>query len=159
MGNYAADQAGRFGEAIKDAIMKPINFIGGLVETALNVVISTFKAVYNGLAEAWNSTIGGFGFTTPDWLKYVPGSSWLANKSFHIPTLEPLAEGGIVTGPTAALIGEQGPEAVIPLSKMGAMGGNITINMPVGSNGDDVVRALQRYQAVNGPIPVNTRAF
>ena len=31
-----------------------------------------------------------------------------------------LAEGGIVTRPTRALIGEAGPEAVIPLSKMGA---------------------------------------
>ena len=42
----------------------------------------------------------------------------------------PLATGGIVTSPTLSLIGEAGPEAVIPLSKMGAMGGsNITINV------------------------------
>jgi hypothetical protein len=34
-----------------------------------------------------------------------------------------LAEGGIVTGPTLSLIGEAGPEAVIPLSHMGKMGG------------------------------------
>lgn len=33
-----------------------------------------------------------------------------------------LAEGGIVTGPTRALIGEAGPEAVIPLSKLGSGG-------------------------------------
>ena len=33
-----------------------------------------------------------------------------------------MAEGGIVTGPTRALIGESGPEAVIPLSKMGGGG-------------------------------------
>lgn len=33
-----------------------------------------------------------------------------------------LAEGGIVTQPTRALIGEAGPEAVIPLSKVGLMG-------------------------------------
>jgi hypothetical protein len=42
-----------------------------------------------------------------------------------------LAEGGIVTRPTLAMVGEGGePEAVIPLSKMGQMGGgvNITIN-------------------------------
>ena len=36
-----------------------------------------------------------------------------------------LAEGGIVTKPTMAMIGEGGEsEAVIPLSKMGSMGGN-----------------------------------
>jgi len=70
------------------------------------------------------------------------------------------AKGGIVTQPTLGIVGEAGPEAVIPLNKAGMMGGNtININMPAGSNGDDVVRALQRYQAINGPIPVNTRAF
>jgi hypothetical protein len=39
-----------------------------------------------------------------------------------------LANGGIVTSPTMALIGEAGPEAVIPLSGSG-IGGNITINI------------------------------
>jgi len=38
-----------------------------------------------------------------------------------------MAEGGIVTGPTNALIGEAGPEAVIPLSKMGGFGDTIII--------------------------------
>lgn len=34
-----------------------------------------------------------------------------------------LAEGGIVTGPTLAMIGERGPEAVIPLDRAGAFAG------------------------------------
>lgn len=37
------------------------------------------------------------------------------------------ATGGIVTQPTMALVGEAGPEAIIPLNEAGAMGG-ITIN-------------------------------
>ena len=40
-----------------------------------------------------------------------------------------LAAGGIVTSPTLSMIGEAGPEAVIPLSQMGSMGQNITINV------------------------------
>jgi hypothetical protein len=71
------------------------------------------------------------------------------------------ADGGIVTGPTLGIVGEAGPEAVIPLDQMGRMGGmNITINMPAGSNGDDVVRALQNYSRRNGaaPIPVTSNA-
>ena len=46
-------------------------------------------------------------------------------------TVLELATGGIVTSPTLSLIGEAGPEAVIPLSKMGSMGGgsNITVNV------------------------------
>lgn len=39
-----------------------------------------------------------------------------------------LGEGGIVTKPTYALVGEKGPEAVIPLNRAGgAVGGNITV--------------------------------
>jgi hypothetical protein len=71
------------------------------------------------------------------------------------------AEGGIVTGPTLGIVGEAGPEAIIPLDQMGRMGGmNVTINMPAGSNGDDVVRALQNYSRRNGaaPIPVTSNA-
>jgi hypothetical protein len=64
-----------------------------------------------------------------------------------------MATGGIVTSPTFALIGEAGPEAVIPLSKMGSMGGGITVNV----NGGDpqaVVDALRRYQRQNGFVPI-----
>ena len=45
----------------------------------------------------------------------------------------PFAEGGIVTGPTLGLIGEQGPEAVIPLDRLGGGSGvgatNVTVNV------------------------------
>jgi hypothetical protein len=63
-----------------------------------------------------------------------------------------LAQGGIVASPTLALIGESGPEAVVPLDKMGQMG-NVTINV----NGGDpqaVVDALRRYMYQNGTIPI-----
>ncbi len=47
-----------------------------------------------------------------------------------IPLIPRLAQGGIVTGPTIAMIGEAGPEAVVPLSRglAGAGMGGITIN-------------------------------
>jgi hypothetical protein len=50
-----------------------------------------------------------------------------------------LGDGGIVNSPTTALIGEAGPEAVIPLNRMGSMGGstiNIVVNGSVTSEGD-----------------------
>lgn len=56
-----------------------------------------------------------------------------------------LASGGIVTSPTTALIGEAGPEAVIPLNRMGSMGGstvNIVVNGSVTSEGD-LVNAIR----------------
>jgi len=64
-----------------------------------------------------------------------------------------LAEGGIVTRPTVRLIGESGPEAVIPLNKLGTMGGtNIIFNInkiekEVDIN--DIVSKIERILYVN----------
>jgi hypothetical protein len=40
-----------------------------------------------------------------------------------------MAEGGIVSKPTIAMIGEAGAEAVIPLDRMGSMGTKVTVNV------------------------------
>jgi hypothetical protein len=71
-----------------------------------------------------------------------------------IPHIPALAEGGIVTSPTLALIGEAGSEAVIPLNKMGSMGGNtFVIQTGVGDPiaiGREIERIMQRYQRRTG---------
>jgi SLT domain-containing protein len=64
-----------------------------------------------------------------------------------------MATGGIVRSPTFALIGEAGPEAVIPLSKMGSMGGGVTINVQ-GGDPNSVVDALRTYMRQNGSVPI-----
>jgi len=73
-----------------------------------------------------------------------------AFRNFTIPGL---ATGGMVTGPTLAMIGEAGPEVVIPLDKMGGMGGQtfVTINV-TGADPQAVVEALRRYTRSNGPL-------
>lgn len=56
----------------------------------------------------------------------IAGIATLANKAiqaFHGVTA--MAEGGIVTGPTIALVGEAGPEAVIPLSRDNSLSDSI----------------------------------
>ena len=72
------------------------------------------------------------------------------------PKATPMATGGIVRKPQLSLIGEAGPEAVIPLDRLGNMGGttNVTINMPVGVSGEDVVRELERYTRQEGNIQI-----
>ena len=66
-----------------------------------------------------------------------------------------MAAGGVVTGPTLALIGEAGPEAVIPLDRMGSMGGDTTVNINVhGGDPNAVVDALRRYMRQNGGVPI-----
>ena len=54
------------------------------------------------------------------------------------------------------MIGERGPEAVIPLNRAGGMGmggANITVNVN-GGDPNAIVRALQQYTRNTGPLPV-----
>jgi hypothetical protein len=66
-----------------------------------------------------------------------------------------MASGGLVMTPTSAIVGEAGPELVIPLDRLGQFGGggnNVVINV----NGGDpqaVVDALVRYSRQNGALP------
>jgi SLT domain-containing protein len=81
----------------------------------------------------------------------VPG---LGGKGFDVPNIPMLAEGGIVTSATLAMIGERGPEAVIPLDRINQMGGN---NVTIHVNGGDpqsVVNALRTYMRQNGSVPI-----
>lgn len=70
-----------------------------------------------------------------------------------------MAKGGIVTGPTLALIGEAGPEAVIPLNGRNAGMGttiNLTVNAGMGADGAsigrEIVDIIKRYERVSGPV-------
>lgn len=80
--------------------------------------------------------------------------------NFAIGGIATLASGGIVTGPTLAMIGEgNGPEAVIPLSQMGNYGGgdiNITVSAGVVSSPDQIgqqlIELIQRAQRRSGTV-------
>jgi hypothetical protein len=132
---------------------------GGIKWWIQNVTIPSFelmldvvKTIFNGIAKLWNNTFGKLSFKVPSW---VPG---IGGKGFEIPDIPMLAEGGIVTGPTLAMIGEgRGPEAVIPLNRMKdfGMGGgnNVTINVQ-GADPNAVVDALRTYMFRNGSVPI-----
>jgi hypothetical protein len=113
-------------------------------------MVTVFKTVFNSIASLWNSTIGKLSFTVPSW---VPG---IGGKGFDVPNIPMLAEGGIVTSATLAMIGEKGPEAVIPLDRMGQMGGGgTTVNINVnGGDPQSVVDALRTYMFRNGSVPI-----
>lgn len=130
---------------------------GGMdaITTYLTFVMGVYKAIFNGIATLWNNTIGKLSFSVPSW---VPG---LGGKGFDVPNIPMLANGGIVTSPTLALIGEgNGPEAVIPLNRMGdfGMGGgmNITVQAGLVSTPDQIgqliIEAIQRAQRRSGQV-------
>ena len=137
---------------IVDAVFGAMRFwIQNVTIPLVQSLLGIFKAVFNGIASAWNNTIGKLSFKFPS---FVPG---FGGKGFDVPNIPMLAEGGIVPyrpGGTLAIVGEAGPEAVIPLSKMGSMGGgNVTIHVN-GGDPDQVVNALRRYMQINGSVPI-----
>jgi hypothetical protein len=133
---------------IKGAVTGSIDLIKGYFSTLLGF----YKGIFNGIATLWNSTIGKLSFKVPGW---VPG---FGGKGFDVPNIPMLADGGIVSRPTLAMIAEGGePEAVIPLSKLNNMGGNMYVTIQ-GGDPNAIVDALRRYQRQNGAIPIRTVA-
>ena len=108
--------------------------------TLVNIITWPFRTAFNGIANMWNSTVGNLSFSVPDW---VPGIGGDGFSMPHIPTIPALAKGGIVTRPTLALIGEAGPEAVIPLGR-GGPGPQVVVNItsPLGTP-EQIARAVQ----------------
>jgi hypothetical protein len=138
-------------KTVVDAVFGGIKFwINNVTIPAFEALLGVAKTIFNAIAVVWNNTFGKLSFKIPSW---IPG---IGGKGFDVPNIPMMAQGGIVTSPTLALIGERGPEAVIPLSGAnagGGMGNNVTINV----NGGDpqaVVAALRKYMATNGSVPI-----
>ena len=135
------------GEALKDAFTGTVD----AVKTVVNAYIGIYKGLFNAIAKAWNNTIGKLSFKIPSW---VPG---IGGKGFDVPNIPELAKGGIVTGPTLAMIGEAGPEAVIPLNQANGMG-NVTVHVNAGlvstpqQVGQEIIQAILKAQRANGVV-------
>ena len=142
---------GKIASTVFDGIKTGFGVVVDAVTGYVKTLVGIYKGLFNGIASIWNSTVGKLSFKIPGW---VPG---LGGKGFDVPDIPMLADGGIVQSATLALIGEKGPEAVIPLSgrNMPNMGNNITINVN-GGDPNAIVDALRRYNRANGPIPVTT---
>jgi hypothetical protein len=140
-------------DTVFDAITTGVKFSFDAIKTYFTAVLNIYKSIFNGIAKLWNNTIGKLSFEFPSW---VPG---LGGKGFSVPNIPMLAEGGIVTGPTLAMIGESGSEAVIPLDRLGSMGGGITVNVNGGlatsaEIGQAVVNAIRAYNRSAGPANI-----
>ena len=141
-------------------------FIAGVFESIYDTIVNTIKSAVNFVIRGINRVINawnGLSFTIPT--VEVPFVGTFGGQSVgvaQLPGIPELAEGGIVTRPTLALVGEAGPEAVIPLSRAGGVSGttiNLTVNAGMGTDGAEVGRqivdALRQYQRRNGPVPIS----
>jgi hypothetical protein len=96
--------------SIRETASKVWDGIVTAIKTPINAIISALNALIRGLNR--------ISFKVPDWVPLLGGKSW----GFSIPQIPMLARGGIVMKPTFAMLGEAGPEAVVPLDRAGAIG-------------------------------------
>jgi len=179
-----ADQVGEFGAiAFYDAGVKQAEAMVAGIKSALDLARAELKSLVEELpaaASVPSGTPAATGGKLPDVPKadirkpllsvsqianisklsdpasrsYTALATALKNKTIR------MARGGIVTGATNALIGEAGPEAVIPLtgSKSGMMGSNysITVNAGIGTDGNvvgrQIVDAIRKYERTSGQV-------
>jgi hypothetical protein len=73
------------------------------------------------------------------------------------PTIRPFATGGIVTRPTIGLVGEAGPEAVIPLDRARGVGSTTIINVTVKGGIDGPGSAARRGREVADALAARHR--
>lgn len=143
------------------AAYKKFETFRNVVKTVVNGVLTYLEFVANGWIKVANVIIRGMNLLKPG--KDIPSISPISlgrmgddsSSSGNRSAVPMLADGGIVTGPTLAVIGEAGPEAVVPLDRLGQMGGGggITINVN-GGDPNAVVDALRKYFRQNGPLPI-----
>jgi TP901 family phage tail tape measure protein len=148
--------------AVRDAFSNAWEGMKGVAKNVANFIIGYYNAILSGIEGAINAIGRAVNriprFTAPSWVPGIGGESFglpsVPNVSF--PRIPMLAEGGIVREATLALIGEGGPEAVIPLDRLGdtaGMGGQTTVNVTVTSaDPQAVVEAIRRFTRANGPL-------
>jgi phage-related protein len=117
----------------------------GIVAVAKGVgsaISAPFRAAFRAVRSAWNSTVGGKGFSIPDWVPIIGG------KTFRIPRMH---TGGRVPGPPGSehLAILQAGEEVTPA---GAGGGRLVLELRSDGTalGDALVQIIANTVRVRG---------
>ena len=108
----------QLGGKIMTAFQTMGNSISSFFSGVWDGIVSGFKGFVNIFINGINTIISGFNklsFTAPDWVPGIGGKTI----GFNLPTIPLLAEGGVATKPTLAMVGEgKEHEAILPLSKL-----------------------------------------
>jgi len=108
------------------------NGMKGVVKAIANPIIGIINTVIgavNSLFEALKKVQFGWEKKTKLGITVLPAFQFAPFKNLPIiPKIPTMAAGGIVRSPTLAMLGEAGPEAVVPLGRAGVMG-SIIINI------------------------------
>ena len=118
------------GEGIKNIFIAVLNFVTNLFETWFNKIMGWINTIIQSLQRI-ASQVGGA----------VSGTVSAVGGAISS-VLPHFATGGIVNGPTLAMVGEGGPEAIIPLSMVG---GSTSSPLPSGLGGGNNGQGITVY--------------
>lgn len=113
-------------DTIKQATSDAWNGVKDLTSSIWDGIVVTIKGAINGIIGGINwfiRAMNSIHITVPEVEIPLVGKvgGWSIGLP-HIPEIPMLAAGGIAMAPTLAMIGEAGPEAVVPLSQLGLAG-------------------------------------
>jgi TP901 family phage tail tape measure protein len=151
-----ASWGSRMGGHLKDAIIAGVrglsSTLAGIIRGAINTVISVWN----------NLKIPGFSYS----IHKGPLDFSIGIPAINLPDIPRVAAGGITTGPTLAIVGDNpsGREAIIPLPDRGGVGdGGITINLTVNGSvlterdlEEKLLDVLTTYGRRNGRVRLAT---
>jgi hypothetical protein len=150
--DVAPDVLSELGTLLADLATALFDGAVDLGKKLIDGIVDGIRAAPGALVDAIKSLIPGGGLF---------GS--IANAAFS--AIPGRASGGPVAANRPYIVGERGAElfvpdtagTIVPNSAMGGGTVNVTVNMPAGSDGADVVRSLQRYaRSHGGVVPILT---
>ncbi|GAA4707461.1 Phage-related minor tail protein [Promicromonospora umidemergens] len=113
-----------------------VGWVGGLPSKIARAASNLWDPIWSGARAAINNVIGAWnGFSLTIGGGTIAGVT-LPSATLNTPNIPFLADGGIVTAPTLAMIGEgRGPEAVVPLDRLGDFMDNVNASAKGGNAG------------------------
>lgn len=108
-----------------DFLKKIPGWIGTAFAKVAGFISAPYRAAFNLIARAWNSTIGRLSFTFPSW---IPG---IGGNTINVPNLPTFHSGGRVPGIGPVPIMALGGETVLPTTSSGAGGMLVVPDGPI----------------------------
>lgn len=79
-----------------DFLKKIPGWIQSAFSKVANFILAPYKAAFNGIARAWNGTVGRLSWSVPGWIPFIGGNT------ISVPHLPTFHSGGIVPGPVGS---------------------------------------------------------
>jgi len=125
------------------AVVEFVKSLPGRIATAArgmwDGIKNSFRGAINWIIARWNN----LSFSLPS--VSIPGIGDVGGMRLDTPNIPMLAKGGVVTGPTLAMIGEAGPEAVVPLDRYRSADKPMVVQLVL-ANGKVLAETLVDYR-------------